>query len=133
MSYSIGTVRPGVALTLAVLVVMAIASALRLLVASALGLDTAPEDKVAVMSMRAAANQFGYLVGAAGGLAVRSCPIQGLDIALGAMFLAAAVMYARGSLGSPRARRKPPDDALAVEGVNLTPDSDIEPTPQASS
>jgi hypothetical protein len=84
------------------------------------------------MSMRAAANQFGYLVAAAGGLAVRSSPIQGLDIALGAMFLAAAVMYARGSLGSPRApRRKPPGDALAVEGVNLTPDSGIEPTPQA--
>jgi predicted MFS family arabinose efflux permease len=95
MSYSIGAVRPGVALTLAVLAVMAIASSLRSLVASALGLDTAPEDKVAVMSMRAAANQFGYLVGAAaGGLDVRSCRIQGLDIALGAMFLAAAVIYA---------------------------------------
>jgi hypothetical protein len=60
--------RPAVALTLAVLTVMAIASGLRSLLASARGMDIVP-DKVAVMSMRAAANEFGYLVGAAGGLA----------------------------------------------------------------
>jgi hypothetical protein len=48
---------------------MAIASGLRSLLASARGMDIVPDDKVAVMSMRAAANEFGYLVGAAGGLA----------------------------------------------------------------
>ena len=31
----------------------------------ALGMDTAPEDQIAVMAVRAAANQFGYLLGAA--------------------------------------------------------------------
>jgi hypothetical protein len=40
-------------------------------------MDTAPDDKVAVMSMRAAAHQFGYLVGAAGGLAVGLVGFQG--------------------------------------------------------
>jgi hypothetical protein len=40
-------------------------------------MDTAPDDKVAVMSMRAAAHQFGYLVGAAGGLAVGLAGFQG--------------------------------------------------------
>jgi hypothetical protein len=46
-------------------------------------------------SIRAAANQFGDLVGAAaGGLAVALAGFQGLGIALGAMFLAAAVIHA---------------------------------------
>src|SRR5215216_5777849 len=62
--------RPTAALTLAVLAVMAFINGWRSMVASALGMGTAPEDKLAVMAMRAAANQFGYLLGgAAGGLA----------------------------------------------------------------
>ena len=68
---ALGTVRPTAALTLAVLATMAFVNGWRSMVASALGMDTAPEDKVAVMAMRAAANQFGYLLGAAaGGLAL---------------------------------------------------------------
>jgi hypothetical protein len=94
MSYPIGTVRPAVALPPAVLAVMAIASRLRSLIASARGMDTAPEDKVAVMSMRAAANELGYLVGAEGGLAVGLVGFKGLGIALEAMFLVPAVSCA---------------------------------------
>jgi predicted MFS family arabinose efflux permease len=95
----LGAVRPAVALTLAVLAVMAFVNGWRSMVASALGMDTAPEDKVAVMSMRAAANQFGYLLGAAaGGLAVAVAGFPGLGWTLGAMFLAAALIHAPGIL-----------------------------------
>ena len=54
--------RPAPVVTLAVLALMAFVNGWRSMVASALGMDAAPEDKVAVMSMRAAANQFGYLL-----------------------------------------------------------------------
>jgi predicted MFS family arabinose efflux permease len=62
--------------------------------ASALGMDTAPEDRVAVMSMRAAANQLGYLLGAAaGGLALALGGFLALAFALAGMFLTAAVIH----------------------------------------
>ena len=64
------------------------------MVASSLGMDRAPDDRVAVMSMRAAANQFGYLVGAAaGGLALALAGFAGLGIALGCMFAAAVLVH----------------------------------------
>jgi predicted MFS family arabinose efflux permease len=64
------------------------------MVASALGMDTAPDDRVAVMSMRAAANQFGYLLGAAtGGLALALGGFTALGFTLGAMFLAAVMVH----------------------------------------
>jgi predicted MFS family arabinose efflux permease len=97
----LGAVRPAVALKLAILAVIAFVSGWRSMVASALGMDTAPEDKIALMSMRAAANQFGYLVGAAaGGLAVALADCPGLGVALGAMFLAAALVHAPGLLST---------------------------------
>jgi MFS transporter, DHA1 family, inner membrane transport protein len=93
----LGAVRPAVALTLAVLAVMAFVNGWRSMLASAVGMDAAPEDKVAVMSMRAAANQFGYLLGAAaGGLAVALAGFPGLGSTLGAIFIAAALIHAPG-------------------------------------
>jgi DHA1 family inner membrane transport protein len=90
----LGMVRPTVVMTLAVLSTMAFVNGWRSMVASALGMDTAPEDKLAVMSMRAAANQFGYLLGAAaGGLALAIAGFPGLGVALAAMFAAAAVVH----------------------------------------
>jgi predicted MFS family arabinose efflux permease len=90
----LGTVRPTVALTFAVLATMAFVNGWRSMIASALGMDTAPEDKVAVMSMRAAANQFGYLLGAAaGGLALALAGFTGMGVALGAMFGAAVLVH----------------------------------------
>jgi predicted MFS family arabinose efflux permease len=74
---------------------MAFVNGWRAMIASALGMDAAPEDKVAVMSMRAAANQFGYLLGAATGgvaLAVGGFPVLGA--ALAGMFLAGALIHA---------------------------------------
>ena len=90
----LGAVRPAPALTLAVFAVMAFVNGWRTMMASALGMDTAPEDKVAVMSMRAAANQFGYLLGAAaGGVAIAVAGFPGLGVTLAVMFLASVLIH----------------------------------------
>ena len=45
-------------------------------------MPTTPEDKVPVMAMRAAANQLGYVLGAAaGGLALALAGVTGLGVA----------------------------------------------------
>jgi predicted MFS family arabinose efflux permease len=91
----LGVVRPAVALSLAIIALMAFVNGWRSMVASSVGMDTAPEDKVAVMSMRAAANQFGYLPGGtAGGLAIALAGFPGLGITLATMFLAAVLIHA---------------------------------------
>jgi predicted MFS family arabinose efflux permease len=93
----LGTARPAAALSLAVLAVMAFVNGWRSMVASALGMDAAPEDRVAVMSMRAAANQFGYLLGAAaGGVALAAAGFDGLGLTLGGLFAAAVLVHAPG-------------------------------------
>jgi DHA1 family inner membrane transport protein len=98
----LGAVRPTVVLTLAVLAAMAFVNGRRSMVASSLGMDTAPEDKLAVMSMRAAANQFGYLLGAAaGGLALTLGGFAGLGCALAAMFAAAVLVHAPANVAAP--------------------------------
>ncbi|HET8757995.1 MAG TPA: MFS transporter [Solirubrobacteraceae bacterium] len=95
----LGTVRPAAALTLAVLAVMAFVNGWRSMVASALGMDRAPDDRIAVMAVRAAANQFGYLLGAAaGGLALALAGFSGLGVALSGMFAAAVVIHGLGAL-----------------------------------
>jgi predicted MFS family arabinose efflux permease len=84
-----------------VLAAMAFVNGWRSMVASALGMDAAPQDRVAVMSMRAAANQFGYLLGAAaGGLALAVAGFTGLGIALGCLFAAAVLVHAAALLPS---------------------------------
>jgi predicted MFS family arabinose efflux permease len=91
---TLGALRVGVAVTLALLAVMAFVNGRRSMFASALGMDTAPEDRVAVMSMRAAANQLGYLLGATvGGLALALGGFLALGAALAALFLAAALIH----------------------------------------
>jgi predicted MFS family arabinose efflux permease len=57
-------------------------------------MDKAPEDRVAVMSLRAAANQLGYLLGAAvGGLALTLGGFSALGLTLAALFAAAALIH----------------------------------------
>jgi len=104
----LGAVRPAAGLTLAVLAVMAFVNGWRSMVASALGMDTVPEDKIAVMSMRAAANQFGYLLGAAaGGLALALAGFTGLGAALAAMFAAAVLAHLPALPRRPRVTTRP--------------------------
>jgi predicted MFS family arabinose efflux permease len=111
----LGAVRPAVAVSLLVLASMAFVNGWRSMVASAFGMDTAPEDKVAVMSMRAAANQFGYLLGAAaGGAALALAGFAGLGVALAAMFAAAVLAHAPARLPRPAGLRTPsPREATA--------------------
>jgi predicted MFS family arabinose efflux permease len=91
----LGAIRPAAPLTLAVLAAMAFVNGWRSMVASALGMDAAPQERVVVMSMRAAANQFGYLLGAAvGGFALAVAGFAGLGIALGCLFAAAVLVHA---------------------------------------
>jgi len=87
--------------TPAVLAAMAFVNGWRSMVASALGMDAAPQDRVAMMSMRAAANQFGYLLGAAaGGLALAVSGFTGFGIALACLFAAAVLVHAAALLPS---------------------------------
>jgi predicted MFS family arabinose efflux permease len=94
--------RPSVAVTLALLAAMAFVNGCRSMAASALGMDSAPEDRVAVMSMRAAANQVGYLLGAAiGGLALALGGFSALGLALSALFVAAALIHLAPTISTP--------------------------------
>jgi predicted MFS family arabinose efflux permease len=104
-------VRPAAVLTLALLAAMAFVNGSRSMIASALGMDTAPDDKVAVMAVRAAANQFGYLLGAAaGGLALALAGFTGLGVVLAAMFAAAVLVHDF----RPRTATPPPQEELPV-------------------
>ena len=105
----LGAERPSIVLTLAVFAAMAYVNGWRSMVASSMGMGSAPDDKVAVMAMRAAANQFGYLLGAAvGGLALAAAGFTGLGVALAALFLGSVLVTTRGlGVGRLRTVRRP--------------------------
>jgi len=99
----LGALRADIALTLAVLAAMAYVNGRRSVVAGGLGMDAAPEDPVAVMSVRAAANQFGYLVGAAaGGVALAAGGFAALGVTLAAMFAASTLAHTPALVSVPR-------------------------------
>jgi DHA1 family inner membrane transport protein len=103
MVASLGAVRPAAGLSLGLLTVMAFLNGWRSMVASALGMDSAPDDKVTVMSMRAAANQFGYLLGAAiGGLALAAGGFGAMGMAFSSLFALGALVHL-----APRLRPEP--------------------------
>lgn len=110
--------RPGVGVTLALLAVMAFVNGWRVMVASALGMDAAPEDRVAVMSMRAAANQLGYLLGAAaGGLALSLGGFPALGVTLAALYAAAVLIHTPADVRTAEpVPQKAPPERLAVAG-----------------
>jgi predicted MFS family arabinose efflux permease len=85
------TVRPGVAISFGLFAVLAFLSGGRTIAGSAFGLDAAPEVKAVVMGLRAAALQFGYLLGAAlGGAALTAAGYPGMGMMLAVLYLAAA-------------------------------------------
>jgi predicted MFS family arabinose efflux permease len=93
--------RVGAGVTIALLAMMAFVNGSRSLVASALGMDSAPHDRVAVMSMRAAANQLGYLLGAAlGGLALAVGGFPALGLTLAGLFASAVLVHLPSPLGT---------------------------------
>jgi MFS transporter, DHA1 family, inner membrane transport protein len=94
MVATLGAVRPGAGLSLAVLTVMAFLNGWRSVIASGLGMDSMPDDKLTVMSIRAAANQFGYLLGAAlGGVALAAGGFTALGGAFSGLFLLGAALH----------------------------------------
>jgi predicted MFS family arabinose efflux permease len=102
-----GTVRPALPVSLGLFAATAFVAGGRTLIGSAVGLEAAPERRVAVMGARAAGQQLGYFFGAAaagGALAAGGYP--GFGLALGFLFLASAVPFlvdARGRAGTLRA------------------------------
>jgi MFS transporter, DHA1 family, inner membrane transport protein len=90
----LGGVRPEAGVSLALLGVMAFVNGWRSVTAGGLGMESAPDDKVTVMAMRAAANQFGYLLGAAlGGLALAAGGFAALGAVLCVLFVAGAMLH----------------------------------------
>ena len=89
-----GAVRPSIVVSAIVFAALAFVMAARTLSGSVLGLELAPDKRLAVMGLRAAGLQFGYLVGsAAGGLALAAGGYSALGVLLGTLCLAAAATY----------------------------------------
>jgi predicted MFS family arabinose efflux permease len=89
----LGAVRESVALSVVLLAVTAFLSAARTFAGGAFGL-AASEHRLAVMGIRASANQFGYLVGAAaGGIALVLGGYSLLGVVFAGFLAVAAVLY----------------------------------------
>jgi predicted MFS family arabinose efflux permease len=94
MVATLGGVRPAAGLSLGILAAMAFVNGWRSVTAGGLGMESAPDDKLTVMAMRAGANQFGYLLGAAlGGIALAAGGFAALGAVLCALFLIGAVLH----------------------------------------
>lgn len=89
-----GAVRPGLAFSGVLFGGLVFLAGARTLAGSTIGLHVAPNDKMAVTSVRAAATQLGYLLGAAvGGTALAGGGYAALGAAQAALFVAAAVPH----------------------------------------
>ena len=81
-------------LTLALLSSMAFVNGRRSVAASTVGMDSTTADRLTAMSLRAAANQLGYLLGAGlGGLALAVGGFAALGPTLAALFASAALIH----------------------------------------
>jgi predicted MFS family arabinose efflux permease len=93
----LGAARPSWPVSAVLLAAISFLSGGRTLLGSAHGLRSAPHRRVAAMSARAAANQFGYFVGGAvGGAALSLSGYVGLGAVLGLLFVVAAAALADG-------------------------------------
>jgi predicted MFS family arabinose efflux permease len=92
----LGLVRPSPAASLVLFAASMAAIGGRTIAGSAFGLDAAPDQRVAVMSLRAAAVQFGYLLGAASGGAALAAGGYGLlGATVGVLFLLGVAPHLR--------------------------------------
>jgi predicted MFS family arabinose efflux permease len=90
-----GCYRHGLLLSMALFALLAAVAAGRTIAGSALGLEVCERRRVFAMRLRAAATQFGYLLGAVlGGLALGLGGYSALGLTLAALFLFAAVPHA---------------------------------------
>jgi predicted MFS family arabinose efflux permease len=104
-----GAVRTGVAASTLLFSLAAFVAGGRTLIGNAFGLEVAPDRRVAIMGVRAAATQFGYFVGSgAAGAALGLGGYTGMGLGLGAFFAASAVaLVARGPVGVGQALTVP--------------------------
>lgn len=111
----LGLVRPSPAASLVLFAACMAAIGGRTIAGSAFGLGAAPDQRVAVMGLRAAAVQFGYLLGAAcGGAALAIGGYGLLGATLGILFLLGVAPHLR-----PLARLGPPrEDAIPALASN---------------
>jgi MFS transporter, DHA1 family, inner membrane transport protein len=102
-----GIVRPALPVSAALFAATAFVAGGRTLIGSAVGLEAAPERRLAVIGARTAAAQLGYFLGsAAAGGALTAGGYAGFGLALGILFLASALPFlvdARGLTGTFRA------------------------------
>jgi DHA1 family inner membrane transport protein len=113
----LGLVRPSPVFSAAVLAAISFLGGGRTLLGSAYGFHAEPEQRRAAMAARAAANQFGSFVGAStAGLALTAWGYGGFGLALGALFVVAAVLV--GDLG-PAVRLTPPRRRRATSPARL--------------
>jgi predicted MFS family arabinose efflux permease len=103
----LGTVRPALPVSAAIFAATGFIAGGRTLISSAVGLDSAPERRLAVMGARAAAAQLGYFLGsAAAGGALAGGGYSGFGLGLGFLLLLSALPFlvdARVQAGSIRA------------------------------
>lgn len=88
-----GVVRPSLAVSAVIFSAAGFVAGGRTLIGNAFGLETAGDLRMAVMGLRAAANQFGYFFGASiGGAALGFGGYRALGLALGALAALAAMI-----------------------------------------
>ncbi len=96
-----GLVRPSLLVSAGLFSAAGFAGGGRTLIGNAVGLETAGDLRMAVMGLRAAANQFGYFIGASiAGAALVLGGYRALGLALGALAVLAAVILV-GSVPRP--------------------------------
>jgi predicted MFS family arabinose efflux permease len=90
----LGSLRPSLGASVAILCALGFVGGGRTLAGSAFGLDVAADRRLGITGARAAATQYGYLVGAGvGGAAVAVAGYTGLGVVLGSLFALAAVPH----------------------------------------
>jgi DHA1 family inner membrane transport protein len=106
-----GAYRPALWASALLLAVLAFAGGARTIVGSAYGLEVCSRRRVLAMRLRAAASQFGYLVGAAaGGVALAAGGYGAMGVTFAVLFALAALPHIVSLVrGSPR-RVAPPND-----------------------
>jgi DHA1 family inner membrane transport protein len=110
-----GAVRPGLAVSGVVFAALVCLAGARTMAGSAIGLDAAPDHKLAVTSIRAAATQFGYLLGAgAAGAALAAGGYAALGVTQAALFVAAAVPHVLIALSARARGARPTQVALGL-------------------
>ena len=110
-----GAVRPGLAFSAVLFAGLVFLAGARTLVGSTIGLYSSPDDKIAVTSARAAATQFGYLLGAAvGGSALAAGGYAALGAAQATLFVAAALPHVWIAVSLRVRRARSPQVALEL-------------------